>query len=203
MKSQRTQANTFAAQSNTTVMKKTVLTFGAIASVILAIMMSISVGMMKANKGPVSGSMFFGYLSMLIAFAFIFVAIKSYRDRYSSGVISFGKGFQVGLWITLVASVAYTLTWVILYKGFYPEFMTDYTAHSLEQMRAAGKTAAEIQKANAEAQDMQAVYSTWPGLIGFTLLEILPVGLLISLIAALILKRRAARDDRGSKTAMA
>lgn len=171
-------------------MKKTVLIFGAIASVILAVFMSVSVWMMKKAHGPLSGGMFFGYLSMLIAFAFIFVAVKSYRDRHCGGVISFGKAFQVGLWITLIGSVAYTLTWIILYKNYYPDFLSDYTAYTLSGMRTAGKSEAAIAKAAAEAHDMEATYATWPGLIGFTLLEILPVGLLVSLIAAAILKRK-------------
>ena len=176
-------------------MKKTVLTFGLIASVILAAFMSVSVWMMKTAEGPVSGGMFFGYLSMLIAFAFIFVAIKSYRDRYQGGVISFGKAFQVGMWVALIGSVAYTLTWVILYKSVYPEFMSDYMAHSLSQMRADGKSETQIAEAVADAQQMEVLYATWPGLIGFTMLEILPVGLLVSLIGAAILKRKTPRAE--------
>jgi hypothetical protein len=179
-------------------MKKTVLTFGAIASVLLAISVSVTTWILKRNGGHMESGEVFGYLSMLIAFAFIFMAVKSYRDRYLGGVISFKTAFSIGLWVTLIASAAYTITWVILYKGFYPEFMNDYTAHSLQKMQASGKSAAEIQKATADAQDLQAMYKTWLGLIGFTLLEILPVGLLISLISALVLKRRVAHGDRAA-----
>ena len=182
-------------------MKKTVLTFGLISSVILAAFMGVSVWMMKNAEGPASGSMFFGYLSMLIAFAFIFVAIKSYRDRYRGGVISFGKAFQVGLWIALIGSVVYTLTWIILYKSVYPDFMNDYMAHNLSQMRADGKSETEIAKAAAEGERMVKIYATWPGLIGFTMLEILPVGLLVSLIAAAVLKRRTPRGESVLSTA--
>ncbi len=185
-------------------MKKTVLTFSAIVSIILAASVSTTTWMLKRSKGHMEGGevfgYVFGYLSMLIAFAFIFMAVKSYRDRDLGGVISFKTAFMVGLWITLIGSAAYTITWVILYKGFYPDFMNDYTAHNLRKMQASGKSAAEIQKAAADAKDMQATYDTWPGLIGFTLTEILPVGLLVSLLSAFILKRRAARG--GNRVAL-
>jgi len=174
-------------------MKRTILVFGAIASIILAVTLSISTILMKAAGGPASYSMAMGYLSMLIAFAFVFVAVRSYRDRYNGGVISFGKAFQIGLWITLIASAAYTLTWIILYKTYYPNFMADYTAQNMAHARAAGKSDADLARIAADARDMQAVYDTWPGIVGFTLLEILPVGLLVSLVAAAILKRRTPR----------
>ena len=177
-------------------MKKTVLTFGAIASVLLATSVSITTLVLKRNAGHIENGEVFGYLSMLIAFAFIFMAVKSYRDRYLGGIISFKTAFMVGLWVTLIASAVYTLTWIILYKGVYPEFMNDFMANSLAQKRAAGASEAELQKATAKARDMQALYDTWPGLIGFTLMEILPVGLLVSLISALVLRRRMARENR-------
>jgi hypothetical protein len=173
-------------------MKKTVITFGLISSAILASMLTLSVSMMKSRRA-MDGSMFIGYLSMLIAFVFIFVAIKSYRDRYLGGNISFGKAFQVGASVALIASLAYTLTWVILYKNFYPAFMEDYATWTMNAERAKGASEAALTKMSADMANTKKMYDTWPGLIGFTLMEVLPLSLIVSLIAAAVLKRKTAK----------
>jgi hypothetical protein len=129
---------------------------------------------------------------MLLAFCLIFVGVKNYRDKHLGGHISFGKAFTTGLGIALIASMCYTIAWVIFYKGFYPDFMDHYTKGELVAMQKSGKSAAQIAEARKDMDKMMAMYNTWPGLIGMTLLEILPVGVLVSLITALILKRKQA-----------
>jgi len=57
--------------------------------------------------------MLVGYAAMLLAFSLVYVGVKSYRDRENGGVICFGKAFQVGLLISLVASTIYVITWMI------------------------------------------------------------------------------------------
>lgn len=177
-------------------MKKTILIFGSIASLITVLMLLFSVNIMRNNNGAFEGGEMWGYTGMLLAFSMIYVAVKSYRDRYQGGIISFGQAFRIGMWITLIASVLYTLTWIILYKAVYPEFMDQYAAAGLEKMRKAGRPAKEIRIMAERMATMKEYYSTWWGLIGFTLLEIMPVGLVVSLISAAILKRKRS-NDRG------
>jgi hypothetical protein len=129
---------------------------------------------------------------MLLAFVFIFIAIKSYRDNELGGYIKFGKAFVVGLWVAIIGSLFYTFTWAIIVKKFYPNVMEVYYARHLDQMRAAGKSSAEILKAAKETEWMRSAYDSWIGLLGFTIIEVLPVGLLVALIAAAILKRKPA-----------
>lgn len=171
-------------------MKKTILVFGLIAGAIVSLMLILSVGYMKKNGGIADGAEIWGYSSMLLASSMIFVAIKSYRDRYLGGVISFGKAFKVGLGISIVAAILYTLTWVILYKNFYPTFMEDYMAFTIKKMKESGKSATDIEKTVKEMDGMKSIYGTWWGLIGMTIIEILPLELVISVICALILKRK-------------
>lgn len=173
-------------------MNRTILIFGLFAGAIVSALMTLSMLLTKGNQAAFEWSMVIGYASMLLAFCLIFVAIRSYRDRYRQGTISFGTGFRIGLGITVIASVLYTLTWVVLYKTVYPEFPQNYRRYTLEKMRTEGKSSAEISAAATQIDTMFADYDTWYVLLGYTFLEIFPVGLLVSLLSALILKRKPA-----------
>ena len=177
-------------------MKKTILVYGLIAGALVSTLLVISMSWYRAD--PDAGgakSMFIGYASMLLSFFFIYIAVKSYRDKQSGGTISFGKAFGIGLWVAVIASICYTITWIIFYRGFYPGFMDDMTSRELAKLRQSGKSAEEIAAATNDMEQMSAMYSTWPGLIGFTLLEILPLGVLVSLICAFLLKRKQSHPD--------
>jgi hypothetical protein len=175
----------------TSTMKKTVLVFGLIAGAIASSLMAINMSMMKPDSDHGAFSMMVGYASMLLGFCFIFLAIKSYRDKQLGGTISFGKAFLTGMWVALIASVCYTITWVIIYKNFYPDFMSQYMNAEVARLQRSGKSAAAIADEIKDMKKMEEMYNTWPGLIGMTMAEILPLGLLVSLISALILKRKA------------
>jgi len=174
-------------------MNRTILIFGLFAGAIVSALMALAILLAKGNQvNYFDWGMVIGYASMLLAFCLIFVAIRSYRDRYQRGTISFGTGFRLGIGITIIASVLYTLTWVLLYKTVYPEFPQDYRRYTLEKMRLEGKSSPEIAAAASQLDAMFADYDTWYVLLGYTFLEIFPVGLLVSLLSALILKRKPA-----------
>ena len=174
-------------------MKKIVTTYGLIAGAIVSTILAFSINLMKREEGGHQGGwmwMMVGFASMLLAFIFIFIAIKNYRDNYLGGTISFGKAFMTGMWVALIGSLCYTITWVIIYKGFYPDFMEQMNNAQLAQLQKSGKSPAEIAAEVKDMEKMTAMYKTWPGLIGFTMMEIFPVGLLVALVSALILKRK-------------
>ena len=170
-------------------MKRTVLIFGLISGLIVTAMM-IYVVILCYNNPDFEGNMVIGYLTMIIAFAFIFVGIKNYRDKQLGGYISFGKAFKVGFLIALVASTMYVVTWLISYYCFVPDFLDKYTLHVLKEARADGATQAEIAEKTAEMAKYAKMYETPVGVVLLTYAEILPVGLLVTLISALILKRK-------------
>lgn len=179
-------------------MKNSVLVFGLIAGAIVSGQMVVIMLLAKGNPSAFDWGMVVGYASMLLAFTLIFFALRSYRDRHRQGRLTFGEGFRLGLGITVIASLFYTLTWVVVYKTVYPEFVRDYTNYSLEKMRAEGKTAAELRAAKAQFEAAFADYDTWPVLLGYTFLEIFPVGLLVTVVCALILKRKKAEVLTGA-----
>lgn len=170
-------------------MKKIVFVNGFIGGLIVAAMLVITTGIYHAS-GNFDGGMLIGYASMLIAFSLIFVGIKSYRDKYNDGIISFGKAFQIGLYITLIASSIYVITWLIDYYYFIPDFGEKYAEQMLSKLRADGASETELMAKAKELASFSAMYKNPFFNALMTYMEILPVGLLVTLISSFILKRK-------------
>ena len=174
-------------------MKKNVLVFGLISGLVVSTLMAISMVTMYNNPdaGHGGGSMIIGYLSMLVAFSLIFVAVKNYRDKQNGGVISFGKAFKIGLLIALIGSTMYVIMWALLYNFYMPDFMDRYCAQMIENAKATSSPA-KIQELTEQMNTQKEMYKNPLFFVLFTYFEILPVGLLVSLVTALILKRKTA-----------
>ena len=170
-------------------MKKNVIVFGLIAGFIVSVLMVLSMARCYGDPN-LEHSMLIGYSSMVLAFSFIFVGIKNYRDKYNHGSISFGKAFKIGLFISLIASTIYVVVWLIDFYVFMPDFMDRYVAQALREAKTNGASAAEIAKQTKELAANQQLYKNPVMVVLFTYMEILPVGIVVSLVAALILKRR-------------
>jgi len=170
-------------------MKKIVIVCGAIAGLIVATVMFISMSIYN-KTGNIEHGMLVGYGSMIIAFSLIFVGIKTYRDKHNAGAISFGKAFKVGLLITLVASTIYVVAWLIDYYYFIPDFMEKYSEATINQLKADGASAEKIASETKQMAWFTENYKNPLFVALFTYVEIVPVGLLVTLIASLILKRK-------------
>ncbi|OOQ62288.1 DUF4199 domain-containing protein [Mucilaginibacter pedocola] len=175
-------------------MKKNVLVFGLISGLLISTFMVFA--MTSCYKsGTYEGNMIMGFSAMILALSLMFVAVKNYRDKYNGGVISFGKAFQIGFLVALIASTMYMLTWAVDYHYFLPGWMDGYTAHMVKELQSSGKSAAEIAKETKNLQDMKEAYKNPLVFAAYTYLEILPVGIIVALITALILKRKNAPAD--------
>jgi hypothetical protein len=170
-------------------MKKIVLTFGLIAGAILSAMMAATIPF--AERIGFDNGMVIGYTTMVLAFLLVFFGIRSYRENVGGGQISFLRALGVGLLIVAIASICYVITWEIIYHNFLQDFGDKYAAHAIENVRNSGKPPAEIASEIEEMQRMMALYkSNILFNIAITFLEPLPVGLVMTLISALILRRR-------------
>lgn len=169
-------------------MRKLVLTFGLIAGLIVPGIMSIAWSFNETHS--FDGGEIVGYSSMIIAFSTIFVAVKSYRDNHLGGVITFGQGFKIGIYITLIASALYVLWWMIYSNTVYTTFMEDYAKYSLEKLQSSGASPAAIDAARKEMQEFMELYKNPFIKVGMTFIEIFPVGLVISLLSAVILRKK-------------
>ena len=169
-------------------MKKIVLTFGLISGALMAVFMYAT--MPFVDRIGMDRMIFVGYTGIVLAFMLVFFGIRSYRENIGGGAITFGRAFMVGILITLISSVCYVIAWQIFYHTFMPDFFEKYSAHVIEQARASGATPEAIQaQSNQLAKDI-ALYKH-PILHNvFVFLEPFPVGLVITLISALILRKR-------------
>lgn len=179
------------------IMKKNVLVFGLIAGVVVSVTMAIGmITLSKTHKCEMgNGSMVIGYLSMLVAFSLIYVAVKNFRDKQNNGLISFGKAFSMGLFISLIASTMYVITWAFVYHFYMPDFMDKYAAQMIESAKATAN-AAEVQAKIAEMDKYKELYKIPLFFALMTYAEILPIGLLVSLITGLILKRKEVENGK-------
>jgi hypothetical protein len=170
-------------------MKKTVLTYGLIAGIIASVWMlgTVAIGLENMDN---DWGMILGFTTMIVAFAFIFVAVRKYRDNYGHGVITFGKALKIGLLIALIGSTMYVVSWLIDYYFFVPDFMDTYTTHTLEKLKASGASQAEITATAAEMENYKEMYKNPLFITLLTYMEILPVGILFSIVAAITMKKK-------------
>jgi hypothetical protein len=170
-------------------MKKTVLTFGLIAGLIISVLMGGS--LLVADRIGSGHSMALGYTIMVASFLLIYFGIRSYRDNTLAGQISFGRAFACGILITLITTVCYVAMWEILYFNFMPHFMDSYFAAQIHKVQSSGLDPAATAAQVAAIQRSQQLYQNPFVNMAYTFMEPLPVGLIITLISAAILRRKA------------
>ena len=173
-------------------MKKLVLTYGLISGAILGTLTSITVPLCLNGTIDMRHSQTLGYTMMALAFIAVFFGIRSYRDHHNGGNITFGRAFKVGILITLVTCAMYVIGWEIVYWGFLPDFGDKYAAYTLQKMAEDGATPAAIAEARANMETFKELYRNPFFNVGITFLEVFPVGLIVTLISAAILRRKPA-----------
>ncbi|RZK01746.1 MAG: DUF4199 domain-containing protein, partial [Flavobacterium sp.] len=95
-----------------------------------------------------------------------------------------------GLFISLIASTVYVIVWLLMFQFVVPDYLEKYAAAVINQMKAAGKSLSEINSQKAEMNEMIEMYNNPAFRVLMTYAEIFPVGLVVSLIAAAILKKK-------------
>jgi len=169
-------------------MKKTVLTFGLIGGALSSAMMLATLPFVDAigfDKGAI-----IGYTTIVLSSLMVFFGIRSYRENVAGGRITFGRGFLVGLLITLLSCACYVVTWEVIYFKLMPGFGDKFAAQMVESVRASGANQAQIDEAAANAKQFKAMYDR-PGMnAALTFVEPFPIGLAITLISAGILRKK-------------
>ncbi|HEX4005562.1 MAG TPA: DUF4199 domain-containing protein [Acidobacteriaceae bacterium] len=170
-------------------MKKVVLTFGLIAGVMISVLMDGS--LLLVNRISSGHSMLLGYTMMVASFLLVYFGIRSYRDNTLDGQISFGRAFACGFLITLITTVCYVATWEVIYFNFMPHFMDSYFAAQIHKVQASRLDSAAIAAQVAAIQRSQQLYQNPIVNMAYTFIEPLPVGLVVTLVSAAILRRKA------------
>jgi hypothetical protein len=172
------------------IMKKIILTYGLIAGVIVTAMFLITMPLHYSGVLDYGSGMVVGYTSMVVAFSMIFFAIKNYRDNYQNGSITFGKGFQIGILITVIASLMYAICWELYFAFKGDEFVQYFITSTLKALQEEGITGAALEAERVKLEASFEMYQNFFIRFGMTLLEIFPVGLLITIFTALVLRKR-------------
>jgi len=170
-------------------MKKDVLTFGMISGLITSILMGLS--LLIADRIGSGHSMVVGYTIMVASFLLVYFGVRSYRDNTLAGQISFGRAFVCGILITLITCVCYVAMWEVLYFNFMPHFMDGYFAAQIHKVQSSGLDPATTAAQVAVIKHSQQLYQNPFVNMAYTLMEPLPVGLVITLISAAVLRRKA------------
>jgi len=129
-----------------------------------------------------------GYLVMILALSMIFFGIKRYRDRDGGGVIKFVPALLLGVGIAFVASIIYVLVWEVYDTATHRTFIDVYTAAVIAAERAKGVSGPALEASIAEMAKLKTQYADPLFRLPMTFLEIFPVGLVIALISAALLR---------------
>ncbi len=129
-------------------------------------------------------SMFLGMFTMILAYAFIVLGILKLRKE-NNDIITLGKAFLCGLGIVFITSTIYVLVWLIIYYNFFPNFMEHYCDLALKQTPPE-----ELVAKKAEMEEYKEMYKSPIGVILLTYMEIFPLGIVVALVSAAILKKK-------------
>lgn len=168
-------------------MSKIVWTFGLIAGAILAVMMFLTIPFEDEFTGK---ALIIGYATMVAAFLMVYYGIRSYRDDVRAGTISFGEAFKTGILIALIASSCYVSAWEVIYRNIMPNFTEKYAAVMIEKARASGASAAALEATRQQMAEFAVQYKKPLIRMGYSLIEVFPVGLVFVLVSAGILSRK-------------
>jgi len=184
-------------------MRKTVITFGLISGALSSLMMLVTVLFM--DRIGLDRGVIVGYTAIVLSFLLVFFGIRSYRENVSGGVLTFGRGFTVGLLITLVSCIFYVATWQLIYFKLSPGFMEKYSAYAIEKARTSGASERELQETARQMEMFKVMYDKPLFNAAVTLLEPFPIGLAVTLISAAVLRKREGgrlmKSPRGASAA--
>lgn len=168
-------------------MKKIVLTYGLISGVIAAVLLLAHVPFMDSLG--YNTSLIVGYTGIVLSALLIFFGVRSYRENVGNGKISFGRGFAVGILIALISAAGYVAAWEVVYYSS-PGIVDHVFDQQVEQLKETGATQDRIDQAAREVESFKKLYANPFVNIAFTFLEPFPVGLLMTLVSAVILRRK-------------
>ena len=173
-------------------MRKIVLMFGLISGIVLSAMMLATLPLhdhISFETGAV-----IGYTTMVAASLLIYFGVRRYRDTVGGGRVSFARALAVGVLIVAMSSACYVATWEAIYFELDPGFGARYQARLLEREQQRGATPVQLAAKKMELDRFAERYRNPAFNAAITFLEPLPVGLLMALVSAAMLRRRAERN---------
>jgi hypothetical protein len=179
-------------------MIKRIAIYGFIGALICGgLMVGGSLPWASGGQAP-EGGLVVGYLTQLIALTVVFLGIKAHRDHALGGVIKFFPALGVGVAISAIATLGWVFGWEIVLAITHFDFGAMYSKSMIAEATARGADAAEIAKITKDAADFAAMYSNPVIRFGMSFIEMFPVGVLVSLISAALLRNSRFMPARGA-----
>jgi uncharacterized membrane protein (DUF485 family) len=172
-------------------MKKTILIFGLISGAVAALTMQATLPFSDSIDS--TRAYILGYTSIVLSLLLVFFGVRSYRENVNAGRLTFGRGFAIGILITLISSACYVASWELIYFKLKPDFGEKYAATMVKRVRESGANQQKIDEAVRQAHEFKRMYDKPAYNMGLTFMEIFPVGLVITLISAGILRKKAGK----------
>jgi hypothetical protein len=176
-------------------MRKVVLIFGLLSGAVSAALMLMTVPFM--HRIGFDYGLVVGYTAIVLSFLFVYFGIRSYRDNVAGGTVTFGRAFGVGILIAVISSLCYVVTWEFVYFNLMPDFWDKYSAYAIEHARASGATQQTIDETTRQMREFKQAYDRPLINVAYTFVEPFPVGVVVALVSAGILRRRRAAGMRG------
>ena len=175
-------------------MKKTVLTFGLTSGAMSAALMLVTIPFTDRigwEKGEI-----LGFTGIVLSALMVFFGVRSYRENAGGGRLTFGRGFAVGILITLISSACYVGTWKIIYFKLMPGFAEKYAAHMVERAKASGASQQKMEETERRAKQFEQMYHNPAINVALTFTEVFPMGLVVTLLSAGILRKKVREPER-------
>ncbi|MEL7189394.1 MAG: DUF4199 domain-containing protein [Pseudomonadota bacterium] len=162
------------------------LIFGGIIGVLVIALMTVTLFALGPDAG--NTTVVLGYVTMLAILSLLFIGIKRYRDVEQGGVITFKQGALVGAGIAVIAGLMYTVSWEGVLVATEYSFIETYTQSQIDAIKAEGLPAGQEATKIADVRESMEQYRNPLFRLPITFIEIFPVGLVVALISAAILR---------------
>jgi hypothetical protein len=156
-------------------MRKNILLFGSIAGGLLTLWMVVAFGLIR-GKANITHSEVFGYSIMVLALGISMVlAILRFRK---DNEFTLRKGIMLCLGLGALTSLFYLASWAFTYHFLAPDFVDNMISGMQKQFDAGKLTEKQFHK----YRQMMLDYKKPLYFIVYTLIEVLPVALILGLL---------------------
>ena len=168
-------------------MKKIAFKYGIIGGLIAA---AVGYGYyLLGNRDDYSTAEVIGYVSIILSMITVFFGIREYRDKFNHGAMNFKTGMKVGMFISVIAALAFVFWDTIYVTAVNPDFYEEYYVYMKDYMEETDASADEMKT----MEEQYTFFKENPslGLLlsgGVMFVTVFIIGALMSLIASLVMK---------------
>ena len=166
---------------------KYALVYGFLSGLIVTVVMCTGF-LLAPGHDNIIHTLWFGYLIMLVASTLIFVGTKRHRDVERGGVIKFLPALGLGIGTACIAGFIYAAGWEAYLAATNYTFMDEYVSSVRHAREAAGVTGPALAQEMADLESLRVLYRNPLFRIPIPFVEFFPVGFLVALVSAALLR---------------